>query len=302
MSGGNDDQRALTRAHPKRLTRLRKQRRELEVKVRRKRSALERLRAEAETVSRELDARAVAVRASRQEADEAIHAAFASLAHDDRLARAERGAVRRLYAWLQTVGAITERGQHETPTASDASKPPDPTMRSTFLRLASAYHPDKTTDAERRDRHTEIMKELNRAYRGGDTARLLELERSLSADEAVPALDEPSLERLVATLRGQLRELSRQMSALREHYRGVVALEHRRLTHAGCADPVAAMLEQLRRAAADTRRLSELVTRYSRGEVELDELLAGPPSEGADDGWLAAVFAELREQSSRRRR
>nr|MDJ0719696.1 J domain-containing protein [Prochloraceae cyanobacterium] len=50
-------------------------------------------------------------------------------------------------------------------------------LRQTFLRLAEIYHPDKVSDPETQKRHTEIMKEVNRAYKEGDAARLLELER-----------------------------------------------------------------------------------------------------------------------------
>ncbi len=43
--------------------------------------------------------------------------------------------------------------------------------------MAEIFHPDKVTDPETRMRHNEIMKEVNRAYKEGDIARLLEIER-----------------------------------------------------------------------------------------------------------------------------
>jgi quinol monooxygenase YgiN len=50
-------------------------------------------------------------------------------------------------------------------------------IRQTFLRLAEIFHPDKVKDNETQMTHTEIMKEINKAYQDGDLARLLEIER-----------------------------------------------------------------------------------------------------------------------------
>ena len=61
----------------------------------------------------------------------------------------------------------------ESSTPSPEAKP----IRQTFLRLAALFHPDKVTDPETKMHHTEVMKEVNRAYQEGDIARLLEIEK-----------------------------------------------------------------------------------------------------------------------------
>jgi len=50
-------------------------------------------------------------------------------------------------------------------------------MRDLFRRLATAIHPDKAQDADSQEERTEAMKEVTRAYRDGDLASLIELEK-----------------------------------------------------------------------------------------------------------------------------
>jgi hypothetical protein len=280
-----------------RMQRLRRQHGELLAKVRHKRAALARLRAEAEPIGRDLEARSASVRAEQRACDQHIHAAFAAIERDPRLRRADRAAARSLYQWLQSAGAISP-GHADAPSSAVATTAePHRALRPTFLRLASEYHPDKTTDEDRRAAHTEIMKELNRAYAGGDVSHLLELERTLG-DQA-GAIDTPAtLESQVVALRAQLRDMSQEMRGLRAQFKGVMVIEFRRLTQAGCADPIGAIIDELRQAAAQTRRLLDLVDRFRAGDIDLDELYDGPAPAPDDDGrarWLADVFAAARE-------
>ncbi len=286
------DARAIARAGGgQRAVRLRKQHRELVAKVRRKRSALQRLGDEADRVARELAERSAPLRVEQRDLDHELHAAFDAIDSDPRLGRSERRAVRRLYRWLQSIGALSERIDDAPPPVATEEAPPAPAMRPTFLRLATAYHPDKTTDDAERERHTEIMKELNRAYRDGDVSRLLEMERALDGGDDAAALDPVTLEQQVTALRSQLRDLSNQMSDLRSEYAGAVALEHRRLTEAGHQDPVGAMVDELRGAIAETRTLRDLVDQFRAGEIHIDELLAGPAPADDGDDWLTDMFA-----------
>jgi hypothetical protein len=283
----------VTRAPTKKTLRLRKQHSELVAKVRHKRRAIERLRDEGRQVVADLAERSTSLRAERRGYDQELHEAFEVIEGDPRMARADRQTVRALYQWLQRWGAISKR---ETPSSQPSSRDsaPEPSrevkaLRPTFLRLASAYHPDKA-DSSAREQHTEIMKDINRAYSGGDASRLLELERTLDEGEAfAAAADEPQLESVVGALRTQLRDLSREMGDLRKHYEGAIALEFRELAKAGHADPIAAMVD-------------ELVAAFRDDEIALDDLLAGPDSPDGDDGWLDDVFAGARESLDRRGR
>ncbi|MDD1475162.1 J domain-containing protein, partial [Dolichospermum sp. ST_sed4] len=68
-------------------------------------------------------------------------------------------------------------------------------IRQTFLRLAEIFHPDKVKDNETQMTHTEIMKEINKAYQDGDLARLLEIERKYEVGETIDNNSEDDLSR-----------------------------------------------------------------------------------------------------------
>lgn len=283
-----------------RLARLRKQHAELVAKVRHKRAAIERVQTEAPPIARDLGVRAAEVRAEHRAYDHRVHAAFEAALRDR--PRADRLAVRHLYQWLQSAGALSERAADpDRSPRTTPELPPDEraaapmrALRPTFLRLAAEYHPDKAGDDERRAAHTEIMKDLNRAYAGGDVSRLLELERSLGDESGAAAeLAPATLESEVAALREQLRDMSHEMRQLRTHYPGAIVIEYRRLAQAGCPDPVGAIVDELRLAAAQLRRLCELVERFRDGDLDVDALYEGPPE--ADDSWISEVFAAARQ-------
>ena len=304
MASGDDDSGAIARVPGgARVVRLRKQHSELVAKLRRKRRGLGRLRDEGEAVARELDTRTSAMRRERFGYDSEAHAAFETALRAPGLARSDRQAVRFLYRWLQRAGALSARATEtadpveDAPTAEPAAAP---AMRPTFLRLANAYHPDKTTDPSERDRNTEIMKELNRAYREADVSRLLEIEQTLDDDtEQAAPLDPATLATQVAALRKQLRNMSREMSDLRGQYVGAIALERRRLSAAGDPDPVAVLVDEVRQVTAQTQRVRDLAQGFASGDVDLDDLFAGPPSDEHD--WLDDVFESARERRPTRR-
>lgn len=292
-----------------RLARLRRQHAELLAKVRHKRAAIARLRTEADPIARELSNRAAALRAEHRGYDQQVHAAFVAIERNPRLSRQDRLGARSLYQWLQSAGAITKAAvdtpgpAHVPEDATSEARLAEPhrALRPTFLRLASEYHPDKTTDDSLRIAHTEIMKDLNRAYAGGDVSRLLELERTLGDRATVTdELASATLETEVAALRAHLRDMSNEMRRLRTQYTGAIVIEFRRLTQAGCADPIAAIIDDLRLAAAQTRRLLELVERFRDGDIDLDQLYEGPEPEGDPGGWLADVFAAARQSRGTR--
>ena len=68
-------------------------------------------------------------------------------------------------------------------------------IRQTFLRLAEIFHPDKVKDSDIQLHHTEIMKEINKAYQEGDLAKLLEIERLHQVEESFSINSEDDLTR-----------------------------------------------------------------------------------------------------------
>lgn len=86
-------------------------------------------------------------------------------------------------------------------------------LREIYRKLASALHPDREPDSERRARKTELMQSLNQAYEKQDLLHMLELQIQLQQiDQAV--LNEMSGERLshfIRLLGDQVAELDRAL-------------------------------------------------------------------------------------------
>jgi hypothetical protein len=203
-------------------------------------------------------------------------------------------------------------GGDRVPTAAPAGA--NPTLRGLFLRLARALHPDRVQDARERADRTETMKEINRAYREGDIARLAELERDLAAQgafttsEAGDAADAgragaggddvdkrcAALEQTNRALHQQLKALRRDLRALRDSDMGRMAADiERRRQRGGKVDPFAELDAD---AAADIRRfrlLRDYVRAFRDGEISLEAFLMGPPvDEDDEDVDLAFDFIE----------
>jgi len=197
-----------------------------------------------------------------------------------------------------------------------AAAPPaaNPTLRGLFLRLARALHPDRVQDAREQAARTETMKEINRAYREGDIARLAELERLVAAQGGAtgangkrgPSGPGPDLERkggdvsgldvdarcaaLEETnqaLREQLNMLRRDLRALRESGMGRLAtdIEHHR-ARGTKGDPFAELEADAAAEVERYRAFRDLVRAFRDGSISLEDLLMGP-LEGLDedDAW-----------------
>ena len=87
-------------------------------------------------------------------------------------------------------------------------------IRQTFLRLAEIFHPDKVKDNETQMTHTEIMKEINKAYQDGDLARLLEIERKYEVGETIDNNSEDDLSRKCKNMEQHNQTLKNQYEKL----------------------------------------------------------------------------------------
>lgn len=166
-------------------------------------------------------------------------------------------------------------------------------VRALFRRLADALHPDKTPDEVEKAARTEAMKRLTVAYREGDYAKLLELERALGV--AAPPPDEPdeyeALVRSNAALRKQERALDKELRALRAM---------------GAGDPTAA-LQEARDALADLQRIHDFVASFRDGKISYEAFRAGPtppdPSDADDvDELMMDLFHVLSSELASGRR
>lgn len=303
-----------------------KQQAALVAKVARARAKLAAQDHEVEEVKAELrahlDARVVAVRAR----DRAIHALFVALVNDKRRRVRVRERLDAVHEALSDDTVLTAEGYTEAwalfrgdadarsgPSALDelgldddevvASAPRgDDSLRGLFRRLAETLHPDKVQDPDIKVARTEVMKQVTVAYREGDLARLLELERTWMTRVEVATIDQQArrltlVEQAITALEAELRELERARRTMRrspgrELLRAVGPVE-------GRAERMAAMIAGMGRDLdAELAQLDAFhahVVAYRDRATASDGRFGGPHSQHHDlDDLLAEVDALAR--------
>lgn len=180
-----------------------------------------------------------------------------------------------------------------------ASPRRDRDFRQTFLRLASIYHPDKAEDDDTHRRNTEIMKEINRAYKSGDFARLLELEQQEEQDdiEDVSSVDS-DLERECQRLERENSKLSDQYEGIKQELRdlrnntqeGVMLKTYRK----AAKDGVDLVKELVDEAAEDVEMVEEIrdfVRDFRDRKITIQEFVDGPGPKSPED--MIAALEEM---------
>lgn len=249
------------------------------------------------------------------ELDEEIHQLFQEIFTQRKFGKQSRQRVETIYIRLQRQGVISYRPLNDEEFEDDDEEDledfmpppggmpgaeqshtfePEPTperpahhreMRQTFLRLASIYHPDRATDATTQEQNTEIMKEINRAYRDGDFARLLELEQMQQeeAEEAIEINSDDDLDRAC-------KKLERDNQTLRQQYEGIKAelRSLRNSTQEGqmlqayrkCKKAGLDLFDQLQQEAAEEievlEELRDFVRDFRDRKITIKEFLSGP--------------------------
>jgi hypothetical protein len=213
----------------------------------------------------------------------------------------------------------------ESPDADEevasARRPPESQhggLRALFRRLVEAFHPDKVQDEDEKAARTEVMKDVTEAYRRGDLARLLELERRRAREVAGEAEEEAQLaagdpeeleRRLVALdqscdeLRAQLAELERAVRSVRRSPHAAMARELKRASRAGYDLVDLDVVRELDRAARDLRKMRDALTAFREERITLIDLLSTPALEGLhEDDDLLDTVTELARQMLQRER
>jgi murein DD-endopeptidase MepM/ murein hydrolase activator NlpD len=277
--------------HGRLLARIHKKRRELENFVVQIRSLANRIYLKIESSYQK-----------RSEIDREIHQHFQEILHRDTLGRQSRQKIEKAYRTLQVIGMIGVPPDEEDPDAeldemfeepADSPRVPEgegeagparkseegKKIRRTFLRLAENFHPDKVTDVETRARHTEIMKELNRAYRENDLARMLEIERKhLEGTEIAPdARSEIErrcelLEEQNQILKLQHENLKKELRAVKNSPEGALVADYRQAARAN-SDLVAKIEEEVGRELEELGRIRDLVRDFKDSQLSLNNFL-----------------------------
>ena len=177
----------------------------------------------------------------------------------------------------------TESGEERQDFFSESTRNKDSKkIRQTFLRLAEIFHPDKVTDSETQMRHTEIMKEINRAYQEGDLARLLEIEQQQDAKEIIDSNSESDLSRKCKKLEQHNEFLKNQYENLKQELRlakntpeGGMVADYRKAAKTGI-DPIEQMLTEVEEQMQMVQEIRDFVKNFRDKKVSVKEFLRGP--------------------------
>ena len=164
-------------------------------------------------------------------------------------------------------GHRSQRPQNTRAAAADAHRAKaaeegTQSLREVFRGLASRLHPDRESEAAERARKTELMKEVNQAYKAGDLLRLLELQLAVEQINLgdLSALADERLRRYVSVLERQSRQLDNELLALIEPFASAVeGLRPRTLTPEGVDVALNVDIGELR---ATLRRLERDLERF----------------------------------------
>ncbi|MTJ46807.1 J domain-containing protein [Dolichospermum sp. UHCC 0259] len=157
-------------------------------------------------------------------------------------------------------------------------------VRQTFLRLAEIFHPDKVKDNETQMTHTEIMKEINKAYQEGDLARLLEIERKYEVGETIDNNSEDDLSRKCKNIEQQNQILKNQYEKLKQELRlakntpeGSMVADYKKAAKQG-VDCIELMVETMKSQTKIVAEIRDFVKDFKDKKITIKEFLAGPES------------------------
>jgi hypothetical protein len=273
--------------------------------VQKKQRQLEQIKARANAVAEEAVARAAPLVARQRALVAELEALFRELLHAERLsvrAKKELGRLRRQLELQGVLEPALEAEDQDAPSASGAAEPPNAwdapprhsakqserphpgrpevsgasqagqerrSLREIFRNLARAVHPDQARQDGERERRTEVMKQVTRAYEDGDLARLIELESVWQSERALldgdPEQRCRALTRLNRELLDQLREVTRQLREAKRDLRDATE-----------SHPSAELIELATAELDDVQALCEVLRRFREGKLSLKDMMQGP--------------------------
>lgn len=245
--------------------------------------------------------------------DEEIHTLFNEILTKKKLGKQTKHKIAQIYHNLQVAGIISQKvddeedrefdelfefneQENERPHEYRQQNEPQPELespsasrtdeskkiRSYFLRLAEIFHPDKAIDSETQMRHTEIMKEINKAYQEGDLARLLEIEKKHQVGEVIDSNSEDDLTRKCTRLEQQNEFLKNQYEKLKEEFRsfkntpeGAMVSECKKVKKKGF-DPIEEISLQIESHINIISEIRDYVKDFHSAKMTIKEFLCGP--------------------------
>ncbi|MBW4510888.1 MAG: J domain-containing protein [Scytonematopsis contorta HA4267-MV1] len=307
---------ALSEAHI-RLQALEKEHEKLLKNIRKKRTELTNLVDLQRSIATEVYQRATPWFQKMANLDQEIHGLFEEIFNTKKLGKKLRKKVEKIYLNLQILGVVSpkihdpseeiedevsedngqeedffrsarERAYQQQQSGQGFEKPSfcrtddSKKVRSLFLKLAEIFHPDKITDPDKHDHHTEIMKEINKAYQEGDLARLLEIEQLHEVGESTDISSEDDLTRACSRIEQQNELLKKQFEDLKSELRsakktpeGTMATDYKKICKLGI-DPIDQMLEQIETQVDTISNIRDFVKDFREEKISTNEFINGP--------------------------
>lgn len=320
---------ALSELHM-RLAALEKEHQSLLKKIKRKRTELKNFVEQMRSLATEIFHRATPSFRKMTKLDQEIHALFKDILNDSKLSKKNRKKIESLYKNLQYAGVISpklddepeepeldelfetdnsvpphehhqqQQAQNEFNTPSATRSDESRKIRQTFLRLAEIFHPDMVKDPETQMRHTEIMKEINKAYQEGDLARLLEIEQQHQAGESIDNNSEDEvtrkcnrIEQQNQILKQQYENLKRELRQVKKTPEGAMVSDCKKFKKQGI-EPIEEMLEQLGNQINIVSQLRNFVRDFQQQKISIKEFLDGPEVlSRMQEETLEAIYEEM---------
>jgi hypothetical protein len=295
-----------------RLESLERDNEKLLKQIEKKRTELSNLLAKIQEVGIEVSQRSAPILQQLLELDEKIHAVFTEIFNGRKLGKQTRKNIEQVYYMLQVSGVISPKardantdqpievdeedewnaedffgGQRRSPLNSEPEPPqidPDELkkIRQLFLKLANVFHPDKMIDAQDREYRTEVMKEINQAYKSGDLAKLLAIEKKHQMGETIDRDNESDLMRRCSQIERENEFLNSQFANLKQEIRqtkntpeGTIVAEYKKMTKHGL-DPIGEMMAETELQIKIIAEMYQFVSDFRDRKITVKDFMKGP--------------------------
>jgi hypothetical protein len=191
-------------------------------------------------------------------------------------------------------GPEPRRAEHEQRTQQRPER--EASVRALYHKLALRFHPDRADDDARRAEHEAVMRDVNDAYHGGDTERLLTLSRELGIEVG----DLQGGHGLLGELVEQYERIKAEVRELRSSPLGTLVAEMRRARQRGYRSPIDDLDEQAEVALEQLSGTRDFVRDFAQGKISLKTFLRGPQLDELDElGDSDEVFIEVLDMVER---
>ncbi|MGD1713687.1 hypothetical protein [Dapis sp. BLCC M172] len=301
-----------------RINFLHQKHKKLLTQIKRKKTELSNLTQQIQTLSQEMSHKSRPFDEKIHTLDREIHSLFEKILSKKRLGKRQRQEIIDIYRTLQLTGRISlipdyffqsssanfqddveynsedstekdffgdnyydDKNHSKFYEQPDISQPrPSRDLRKIFLKLADKFHPDKATDDETRILYTEIMKEINIAYKSGDLARLLEIEREKNQEKVNFHQNdsEKECERLgkeIELLSQQYQQVKAELREVKNTPQGNMVKQYRKAKKNG-EDLMEDLLQQAELEVMSLKNLRDFVKDFKNKKITLQEFVQGP--------------------------